>query len=242
MFAIDIVVGSHDGPRLTLFHGNLKCLQVQLTKGTWSGTGIRLLTQCFCLISGKVLDTGSYTVILYATDIGSSQFSGKEGVLGHIFLVTATQCGTLQVDGWTQDDIQTPLFHLIANQVTHLAYGIHIESGSHGSRGRSGGTAIVEMVEITIACHVHPVRAIGQVDGRNSQTRHRIGPSGNTWKFHIRIGPSGTGTCEHVHFFIVGQCSDNLIDIVCTKLLCFHYHRHRQGSQKRKRDNYLVHD
>ena len=222
--AIDLVIRSHDGPRVTLAHGNLEAAQIEFAGSTLADTLIDAGTVGLLRVDGKVLGRHARTLALYAIDVGSGYLSCQQRILRVIFKVTATQRIAVQVHARSEDDVTTVFLGFVANGLTHLSDQFRVPRRCQtGTDGESSG--IVRLaVALTGGVDAHTGRAVGEHGGRNAQAGYFWRRTGST---SHEVGLAAHHSCRteelvgttNQKFGFLFQCHglQHLVDVVSTE-------------------------
>ena len=93
----------------------------------------------FLIVGRKVLDAGTYIVLLHTGDIGSSSLTSHHGIFRVVLEVTTAQWVTHDVQGRGQQHVGTILFDLLADGLSHLLDELGVPGrGQQGSDGEVG--------------------------------------------------------------------------------------------------------
>ena len=81
MFAIEQVVGAHDGRRIRFVHNDAETLQIDIPKCPLADNRVRMHTVSFLIVGAEVLDGHATAGMLLDTlGNGCSHFSANQGV------------------------------------------------------------------------------------------------------------------------------------------------------------------
>ena len=101
-----------------------------------------------------MLQAGARTLALDATDETGSNLAGQHGILGVVLVVAAAKSRTHQVDAGSQQDVETEVANLFADDLAQLVGSVLVERGSHIGLRRNLGGDVGLAVPLTRACHV----------------------------------------------------------------------------------------
>ena len=81
MLAVDQIVGGHDKMRLGTLDADLKALQINFPKRTFTDVAVRKITICFLVVAGEMLDRRRTALMcLYAERHRRRNASGKQRI------------------------------------------------------------------------------------------------------------------------------------------------------------------
>ena len=113
-------------------------------------------------------------------------------------MVTSTKHISHQVDTRCQQHIQTIILHFHTQSTSHLMGCIRIESSCHRGAGREFRSMISTAVEFPLGSHRQPVRSVGKIGGRDTQSGNVVSTSRCSWKLGITSHRHST-TDDEVH-------------------------------------------
>ncbi|KAI9150404.1 hypothetical protein HJFPF1_10170 [Paramyrothecium foliicola] len=139
--AVDAVVGSHEGARLRVAHGQLEGQGVDLAEGALGDDALDAHPAVLLVVAQEVLDGGLDAGALDAADKGGGAEAGQEGVLADGLKAAAAEGRALHVDGRAEDGVGTLsdglLTHLTASLLEEILVEGRAEAGTAGE-ARSG--------------------------------------------------------------------------------------------------------
>ncbi len=116
--AVDVVVGSHDGPRVALLDCNLEIPQVDFAQGTYRNPCVKVKSVEFLVVSRKMLDGRPDSLALDSTDVAGGYLASQQRVFGIIFKVPSAQRIALDVDAWGKKNVHPIFKNLVADGFT----------------------------------------------------------------------------------------------------------------------------
>ena len=168
--AINLIVRSHNGPRVTLADGNLKATQVYLTCCTLADTFVDAGTIGLLRVDGKVLGRYANALLLHTLNIGSSNLTRQQGIFRIVLEITTTEGIAMQVHARTQNDVATVFLGLITNSLTDFTNQFCVPSGSQTRTNRESSSIIGFVSTFASGVDTYTGRAVRQYGSRNSQT------------------------------------------------------------------------
>ena len=117
---VEVVVRRHHRPGVTLLHGNLERLQVNLTERPLTDTRIVGHAVRLLIVGSEVLDARAYPIRLYTAHIGSSRLTCHQRVLAVVFKVTAVEGITVNVKSRSQQHVCPIFLHLLSDALAHF--------------------------------------------------------------------------------------------------------------------------
>ena len=118
--SVDLIIGTHHGFRLRLFHRRLKSRQIDLPKRLLADFGRTGHPPVFLVVGRKMFQRRAYALGLYALNMGGSHLSRQIGILGKIFKIPSAERGTLDINRRSQDHREIFRLTLISNGCPHL--------------------------------------------------------------------------------------------------------------------------
>ena len=216
IFAVHLIVGGHHAPGLRLFDSNLEALQIQLAQGALCQARVVVIAVGLLVVHGKVFQAGTCPPALDSIDIGSSPFTSQHRIFRIIFMVTSAKHISHQVDTRCQQHIQTIILHFHTQSTSHLMGCIRIESSCHRGAGREFRSMISTAVEFPLGSHRQPVRSVGKIGGRDTQSGNVVSTSRCSGKLGITSHRHPT-TDDEVYLLFEGHSTDHFVDIVGTQ-------------------------
>ena len=230
-FAVDLVVGRHHGPGISLLHGNLEALEVDFAQSTLADHFVDEGAVGLLRVDGEVLDAGADTLALNATNVGSSNLACYQRILGIVLEITSAKGRTMDVHAWSKEYVATVFEHLVADAMTYALDKFLVPRA--GQSSAYGETCGIIGVGIAFACgtDAHTGRTIGKDGGRDAEARDGTGSTSSTWD---EVGMSADDAIELLGglrnavtyakggFLLEGHCLEDFIYVVGTEreLLC----------------------
>ena len=144
MYAVDQIVGCHDGHWLCILDCNLKSFQIDLTEGSLGQDRIRTHTVVFLVVACIMFDRCSASrYFLYTQCHGSSHHTGQQRIFGIIFKVSSAQRISVNVHTRCQPEGDTEQFHLVADHLTEFTNKVQIPGLCQKSSYRNRGTVLI---------------------------------------------------------------------------------------------------
>jgi hypothetical protein len=148
MRTVDLVVTRHVAFGLGELLGDAEWLEVDFTKSSDRDDTVISESLEFLFIADVVLDGCSDFLTLNTLHICCCQMTAQVGIFAEAFKSTTTKRTSLDVHGWTEQDMGTLVVAFLTKHVTYLAREIDIErrteTGTAWEAG--GGSAIKELV------------------------------------------------------------------------------------------------
>src|SRR3977135_3283403 len=107
MDPVDPVVGAHYRPRARLLDHPLESRQVDLAQRTFIDVCTYTHTIFLLVVDREVLDAGTHSLTLDASNQGGCEHAGEHRILGEIFEVPAAERRTFDVDAWPEQNRNT---------------------------------------------------------------------------------------------------------------------------------------
>jgi hypothetical protein len=114
VYAIDLVIRSHDRCRVAAPCREHERQEIDLPQRTWSDNGIHRHSLMFLIVANKVLDSSAYVLVLEAIDVACCKHAGQERVLGVRLESSTAQWPSLDVNRWPEDNMGSLCSSLIA--------------------------------------------------------------------------------------------------------------------------------
>ena len=127
--SVQEVIRAHDGPGLTLAHGNLEAFQVDFPQRTLVHHRIVVQSVGLLIVGSEVLGTHAHALTLYAFNHGCADKTGHERVFGIVFKVAAAEWRAHDVHARTKDDIATVFQRLVTHCLAHAFHQFGVPSG-----------------------------------------------------------------------------------------------------------------
>ena len=96
--AVDHVIDGHDGSRFSFLDRDLEALEIDLTERSLGYDRIHEAAVRLSVIGTEMLDRRGHAVLLEALDLGRSDTSGYQRILGEILEVSAVQRMSVDID------------------------------------------------------------------------------------------------------------------------------------------------
>ena len=113
--------------RLGTLDADLKALQINFPKRTFTDVAVRKITICFLVVAGEMLDRRRTALMcLYAERHRRRNASGKQRILRVVFKIPSAKRGAENIHGRCQPDMGAKLLHLLADQIAALFYELFI--------------------------------------------------------------------------------------------------------------------
>ena len=192
-FAIDLIVGRHHGPGISLLHGNLEALEINLTQSTLAHYFVDKGAVGLLRIHGEVLDRSADALALDATNVSSSNLACYQRIFGIVLEIASAKGRTMNVHTRSEQNVATVFEHLVANAMAYAFYQFGVPCASQS--GSYGKSCSIIGVGIALACgtNTHTGRTIGQYSRRNTEARDGTGSACCTWN---KVGMSAEDTIE----------------------------------------------
>ena len=232
VLAVHLVVGCHDGPGIALADGDLEASEIELAGGTLRETLIDTGAVGLLRVDGEVLGRYACTLTLHALDIGSSDLTREQRILGVILEVATTEGIAVQVHTGAEDDVAAILLGLVADGFAHLADELGVPCRGE-ARANGEGCGVIGLVgTLTRRVDTDACRAVGEDSGRDAETRdggrgscgscHKIGLTAHNGLITEEV----VGTSyEELCLLLEGHSLEHLVDIVGAELwlgICCH--------------------
>ena len=116
MFAFEQVVRTHDRPCASFLHGRLESREIDFIKSTVIDNSVIMMAVSLLIVERKMLYAHCHSVFLHFPDIWNSHLACKERIFAHIFEVSTTKRGTVDVYARTEKHILFTIAGLFANR------------------------------------------------------------------------------------------------------------------------------
>lgn len=122
VFTIDRIVARHQCPWFGFFNGNLERLQIYLPQCLLANVGIHREALSLLFVDGEMLDRGTNTLILKATDVLGCKSASEKGVFRKRLEVAATEGVPVRANGWTETVILINIANSqqVSNHLQHI--------------------------------------------------------------------------------------------------------------------------
>ena len=233
IFAVELVIGGHDGPGFGLLHGDLEILQVDLAEGALADAGVVLVAVGLLVVRRVVLDGSAHPVGLDASDVGRGHLAGEERILGEILEVTSAQRVAVDVHTRGEEDVHAVFQDFVAHGFRHLLHHFRIPGARKEGSHRETGAVVGVAVTLTGRLDAQAGRAVGEDGAGDAQTFDRTGVARRTGDLPGGTGGnavhhSGTGAAhQERRFLLQGHRLQHFFDVVFAKL------RLREGAERK---------
>ena len=168
--AVDLVVGGHDGHRMSFAHGDFETGQVQFAHGALVHNGVAGLAAQLLAVDREMLRACGDAVALDAANEAGGHTAGDDRIFRIVLEVASAQRVALNVHARAEQHVHVEIVRFLAQRLAHFLGERRIPGVGHGSRGREAGgrlgCAEAEMVALAKLA-THAVRAIAHDEAGN---------------------------------------------------------------------------
>ena len=187
---------------------------------------IRSHTVGFLVVHSKVLDTGTHTVALHTTYVGSGNLTRHQRVFGIILEVTSAKRVTVNVQRRSQQHVRTVFQHFVTDGLTYTFHQFLVPGRGEQSSDREMSTIVRSRISLTLGVDTQSSGTISQHHSGNAEALNRICGSCRTRHQLSRCTDYGTVTRETCHtgthyqmrLFFQGHGANHLIQRGLSKL------------------------
>ena len=137
--AVDLVVGGHDGHRMSFAHGDFETGQIQFAHGTFVHHGVAGLAAQLLAVDCEMLRACGDAVALNAANQARCHTSGDNRIFGVVLEVTSAQRVALDVQARAKQHVHVKVVSFLAERFAHLFGERRIPGIGHGAGGREAG-------------------------------------------------------------------------------------------------------
>ena len=137
--AVDLVVGTHDGPGVRLLDGDLEALEGDFAQGPGVHAAVVVHAVDFLVVGCVMLDAHANAVALDAAYVCGGHLSAEERIFGEVLEVAAAQGVAVDVHTRGEEHVGAIFKHLVAHCGGELFNQRCVPGGcKHGAHGEAG--------------------------------------------------------------------------------------------------------